>query len=230
MTGPLIASAPLAAGSEPSGAGAGSRRPRPRRPGPVRALWRATLWLAVLVTAYLGVTFVQVWMAAGRHDGGPVDAVVVLGAAQYDGVPSPVFQARLDHAAELYRDGAAPTVVVTGGGQPEDRFTEGTVGYRYLRDQGIPDEDLVVIVDGSNTWESLAAARRPLAEAGLESVLLVSDPYHNLRLLGTADDLGLDAHVDATDSGSSFGRLLRETGAVAVGRIIGYRRLLRFAS
>ena len=196
---------------------------RPRR-------LRTWLVLAVpmIVIAYLGLTFVQVTRATGRDDRDPVDAIVVLGAAQYDGRPSPVLQARLDHALELYREGVARKIVLTGGKQAGDRFTEAFTGFTYLRKAGVPDSDLVVITDGANTWESLAAAARQLKSGDQRDVVMVSDPYHNQRLLGTAVDLGMNGGVSPTERDTDFRHLLAETGAVSLGRLIGYRRLLRF--
>lgn len=196
---------------------------RPRR-------LRTWLVLAVpmIVIAYLGLTFVQVTRATGRDDRDPVDAIVVLGAAQYDGRPSPVLQARLDHALELYREGVARKIVLTGGKQAGDRFTEAFTGFTYLRKAGVPDSDLVVITDGANTWESLAAAARQLKSCDQRDVVMVSDPYHNQRLLGTAGDLGMNGGVSPTERDTDFRHLLAETGAVSLGRLIGYRRLLRF--
>ncbi len=198
-------------------------------PRPRRARWWALLAVPLLVLVYLGVTFVQVRSAAGRDDRSPVDAIVVLGAAQYDGRPSPVLKRRLDHALELYRAGVAPEIVLTGGKRGGDRFTEAFTGFKYLRQAGVPDEALVIISDGANTWESLAAAARQLKAQGDERVVLVSDPYHNERLLGTAGDLGLEAGVSSTEAQPSLRQLAGETLAVGLGRLVGYRRLLRIA-
>ena len=194
-----------------------------------RARWWALLAVPLLVVVYLGVTFVQVRSAAGRDDRTPVGAIVVLGAAQYDGRPSPVLKRRLDHALELYRADVAPEIVLTGGKRDGDRFTEAFTGFKYLRQAGVPAEALVIISDGSNTWESLAAAARQLKAQGEDSVVLVSDPYHNERLLGTAGDLGLEAGVSSTGVEPSLRQLTGETLAVGLGRIVGYRRLLRIA-
>ena len=181
---------------------------------------------------YIGITFVQVWLAS-RHDGAKAaDAIVVLGAAQYDGRPSPVLTARLDHALDLWKQGLAPVIVVTGGKRPGDRFTEATASANYLLERGVPDDKILREVQGTNSWESLAAAARILRERGLSEVILVSDPYHALRIGGIARELGLTAHVSPTrtsglSSGSELKHMVKETGAVALGRIIGYRRLLR---
>ncbi len=173
---------------------------------------------------------------ASRHDGATsADAIVVLGAAQYDGRPSPVLTARLDHALELWQEGLAPIIVVTGGKRPGDRFTEATASANYLLQRGVPDARILREVQGTSSWESLAAAARILRERGLSEVILVSDPYHALRIGGIADELGLIAHVSPTQSSpisgaASFRHMVKETGAVAVGRIIGYRRLLSLES
>jgi len=180
---------------------------------------------------YFGLTFVQVHRAS-THDGArPADAIIVLGAAQYDGVPSPVLQDRLDHALALYEAGLAPRIVLTGGRQEGDRFTEATTGYNYLRDNGVPDSDLLKEVDGHSTWESLAASARFLVARDLTRVVLVSDGYHAYRVEAIAEDLGLDASVSPSDTRLSRSRELRqitrEAVAVSIGRIIGYDRLLR---
>lgn len=198
----------------------------------IRRVLRTGLWLGaavgVLLVLYVVVTFFQVWSASRQEDdSSATDAIVVLGAAQYDGRPSPVFQARLDHAIELYRAGLAGTVVLTGGNQAGDRFTEGYSGYRYLVQQGLPEEALVLEDQGTNTWEQLAAAARILRGRGQTKVLLVSDPYHSYRLEATAEELGLDPQVSPAATGSSFSNLVRETAAVSIGRIIGYGRLER---
>jgi uncharacterized SAM-binding protein YcdF (DUF218 family) len=183
-----------------------------------------------LVAAYLALTFAQVWQASLGDDASPADAIVVLGAAQYDGRPSPVLEARLDHAAALFGQGLAPVVWVTGGRRPGDRFTEATAGALYLHARGVPDAAIRREVSGRNTWESLAAAARYLRAEGTTRVLLVSDPYHSYRLAAIAGELGLDARVAPTPairlSGANrWKALLRETVAVAGGRLVGYRRL-----
>lgn len=187
---------------------------------------RLGLVMAGAVLLYVGVTFVQVWRTSGEDQTRPADAVVVLGAAQYDGHPSPVLRARLDRALELYRDGIAPVVIVTGGKQEGDRFTEAFSGYEYLRDHGIPEGDLFLEVDGTSTYEQLSAARLIMEQQGSASALLVSSPYHSERLLGIAEEVGIPAaHVAPAGTTSSLPSLVRETAAVAAGRIVGYRRL-----
>lgn len=184
--------------------------------------------LAPLV--YLAASLGQVWWASRADYDGAADAIVVLGAAQYNGRPSPVLRARLDHAAELHAEGRAPLIVVTGGGRDGDLTTEAKVGYDYLRDQaGIPDEQLLLEVDGTSTYESLAASARFLVPRQTTEVILVSDPYHAKRASLVAAEVGLEAHVSPTDGAAPLGRLAREAMAVAVGRIVGFHRLERLA-
>lgn len=184
--------------------------------------------LGALSVAYLVFTFVNVWWNARSDSAGPSDAIVVMGAAQYDGTPSPVLRARLDHAVELYEAGFAPLVVVTGGKQVGDRYTQALAGYNYLRSQGIADENILLEVDGDSTYTELAATARILHGRGFERVLLVSDAYHSARLKAIASEVGLKASVSPTETSYGLSQLLRETAAVSAGRIIGFRRLDAF--
>ncbi|MCU0310643.1 MAG: YdcF family protein [Acidimicrobiales bacterium] len=192
---------------------------------------RLVVLLGLLGVLYVGVTFVQVWQASNQDDATPASAIVVMGAAQWNGRPSPVLQARLDHAAQLYRDGAAPIVVVTGGKQIGDAVTQGQSGYRYLREIGLPDEAIKVEVEGTNSYEELSASALIVDQAGTgRNVIVVTDPYHAERVEAIAREVGLDAHVSPTDSSTTLRGLVRETAAVAAGRIVGYRRLSSWLS
>lgn len=193
----------------------------------VRRVLRVGGVLGLVLVVYLGVTFAQVVSASRVDDRARSDAIVVLGAAQYDGRPSPVLRSRLDHALALYRAGVSPTVVLTGGNRPGDRFTEAFAGYRYLAQRGVPRTDLMIVDDGNSTWDSMAATKRVLSRDGTNRVTLVSDSYHSKRLQGIAGELGLTAAVSPTEASPTPPELLRETALVAVGRIVGYGRLLR---
>lgn len=199
-------------------------RPKRRWARSISLIFAGTL---LIVSGYLAVTFGQVWLAARSDGARPSEAIVVLGAAQYDGKPSSVLHKRLDHAVELYRDGYAPIIVVTGGRQESDRFTEASTSARYLLGVGIADSAIRREVSGGSTYESLAATARFLASEGVGSVVLVSDPYHSKRLSQIADEVGLDATVSPTDSAMSPRAMARETLAVGIGRLIGHRRLTR---
>ena len=111
--------------------------------------------LVALGLAYLAVSYWQVWATGRSDEARPVDAIVVMGAAQYDGRPSPQLAARLDHVVDLWPEGLAPLVIVTGGNQPGDRFTEADASAAYLIERGIPADAIVLEGDGSTTWESL---------------------------------------------------------------------------
>lgn len=205
--------------------------PRPARRRRRHLVVRLLFAVLALAATYVLVTFAQVYRAKDHDEARPADAIIVLGAAQYDGRPSPVLQDRLDHALELYEAGLAHEIVLTGGRQTGDRFTEATTGYNYLRDQGVPDEALLKEIGGTNTYESLAAAARFLRARGDTDVVLVTDGYHAFRVGAIAEDLGLDAAVSPTATrlggADELRQIARETLAVSVGRIIGWNRLFR---
>lgn len=201
-----------------------------RRHRIVRRFLRGAAVVVLALFVYYLVSLYQVW-AVGRSDHrDPVDAIVVMGAAQYDGRPSPQLAARLDHVVEMWPEGVAPLVVVTGGNLPGDRFTEAEASASYLVERGIPESAIIGEDEGSNSFESLAGVADLLAQRGLDEVVIVTDPYHSLRSREIAEELGLTARVSSTDTsvvtgGESFTRHLREAGGVAIGRIIGFERL-----
>ena len=191
------------------------------------------LALFALGVAYVGVTFVQVWFASYRNDVDHPQAIIVLGAAQYDGRPSPALKERLDHAYELWQARVAPIIVTTGGKQMGDRFTEASAGADYLIAKGVPDASILREVNGAHTYDSLAAAARFLKERGITRVVLVSDPFHNLRIGAIADEVGLQATESPSQHSPIVGwglakSMMRETAAVSLGRITGFRRLVRW--
>ncbi|MPZ74791.1 MAG: hypothetical protein GEU74_16535, partial [Nitriliruptorales bacterium] len=200
-----------------------------RRMRQMRRASRVIAFVLLGIIVYVGVTMLQVWLSAGRDERRTADAIVVLGAAQYDGDPSPALRARLDHAVTLFEEDLAPVVWVTGGRQPGDRFSEASASSRYLIRHGVPDTAVQLETNGVNTYESLAAAARYLRDRGQHNVLLVSDPWHALRIAATAREVGLRPRVSpaggAQVSENGLRRLTRETGAVALGRLIGFRRL-----
>ena len=136
------------------------------------------------------VNLVQVWRTGEGDQARSVDAIVVMGAAQYDGRPSPQLQARLDHVVELWNLGVAPVVIVTGGNQPGDRFTEASTSAAYLRDAGVPENAILSEDTGRTSWESLQNVAEVAADHGIGSVILVSDPFHSLRIKLMAEELG----------------------------------------
>lgn len=176
--------------------------------------------LAGLVVVAFVATAVRIWQV-GRQDHRPrSDALLVLGAAQYDGRPSATLAARLDHALLLWQQHVAPVVVTVGGNKPGDQFTEAGTGAAYLRQKGIPAADVVAVPAGNDTYASLEAAKPVLTRHGWHSLVLVSDPWHEMRSRAMARDLGFRAATSPTHTGpASHGRvtealyILRETAA-----------------
>lgn len=144
----------------------------------------------VLLTAY--ATY-RIWSQATLDEAAPSSAIVVLGAAQYNGRPSPVFEARLEHAVALYHQGLAPWFVATGGKQPGDRWTEAETARAYAIAHGVPASAILVEDRGRTTLESLSSVARILRARGIGDALFVSDPTHMLRVLRIAEDEGLRA-------------------------------------
>jgi len=185
--------------------------------------------VVALLLIYVGVTFAQVWAASRKDEARPSQAIVVFGAAQYNGRPSRVLAARLDHAADLYRRRIAPVIVVTGGSLPGDRYSEATVSAAYLHHRDVPDEDILREVSGRSTWESMLAASRFLRARNIRRVVLVSDPFHSYRITAIAREVGLDARASPTRTSTIKGvtelrYMARETAAVAIARVVGFRR------
>jgi uncharacterized SAM-binding protein YcdF (DUF218 family) len=154
--------------------------------------------LAVVIAA--GAATFQIWRQGGRDEQRPADAIVVLGAAQYDGRPSPVFEARLDHAVDLWHRGLAKAFVVTGGKLPGDRMTEAAVARAYAIEHGVPEDAIFGEDQAHNTLTSLTAVADELRTRDMRSAIFVSDPTHMLRVLRIADDLGIDGFGSPTTS------------------------------
>jgi uncharacterized SAM-binding protein YcdF (DUF218 family) len=158
----------------------------------VKRFFVALAIVLVVVLAYPSWLAVRIWQQSHHDEQHSADAIVVLGAAQYNGDPSPVFRARLNHAAFLYELGMSPKVIVTGGKLPGDNFTEAEAGNKYLvSDKGVPAE-AISEVEGNTTWESLQQVADAVEQQDIDSLLLVSDPLHSYRLKKMANDLGFD--------------------------------------
>lgn len=200
---------------------------------PMRLVALGASALVGLAIVYLLFNIFQVFQAGRDHGADTADAIVVLGAAQYDGRPSPQLEARLDHVLTLYGDGVSPIVVVTGGNQPGDRFTEAEASRRYLVDAGIPDDAILDEDEGRTTYESLDNVAELLVAATGDrrpEVVLVTDPYHAKRSELTAGEVGLDADASAAPDSvvrgwTSVRRHVVEGAGVAVGRLIGFDAL-----
>jgi len=187
--------------------------------GDIGRLLLATLVGVTLLAAY---TTFRIWQQGDRDDRAvPVDAVVVLGAAQYDGVPSDVFRARITHAIELVLNGVADRLVVTGGRLPGDRFSEAGVARALALANGIPADHILAETTGRDTRSSLVNVAEVLRREGLHRALFVSDRTHMLRVLVIARELGIEAYGSPTassptdvDAWNRFYSTLRELGAL----------------
>ncbi len=196
-------------------------------------LLRFVLRIIVVVVAaavvYVGVTAAQVWLTGRHYDPHPAQAIVVMGAAQYDGSPSPDLRARLDEALLLWRQHLAPLIAVTGSKQPGDQYTEAQAGATYLELHGVPAAD-VLEAGGRDSWSNLADAAPLLTARHATDVLLVTDPFHEDRSLAIATDVGLHASPTPTQTSPIRGWSVvpyyaKEAVGVALGRIIGFDHL-----
>jgi uncharacterized SAM-binding protein YcdF (DUF218 family) len=192
---------------------------------------RLVLIGGLAAVATVGYAALRVWDQGQQDDRRPADAVVVLGAAQYDGRPSPVFAARIDHAIELVRAGVAPRLVVTGGKAEGDRTTEAATARDYAVARGVRPNAILVEDRSRTTLESIRGVADLLDEAGLRSAVFVSDRTHMLRVLRMASDAGIEAWGSPTttsplerDLVASADALVHELGALAVYLVTGGSR------
>lgn len=175
----------------------------------MRNVRRAVLVVVLALIAYPLWLGFRVWDQSHSDEVYFSDAIVVLGAAQYDGRPSPVFKARLDHALFLYEEGVADTVIVTGGKQKGDRFTEAAAGEMYLEESAVPSTSILAEAEGRTTYQSLQAVHEIAQEYGIDRALFVSDPLHSERIKRMATDLGFEK---AYTSPASYVELQRSRG------------------
>lgn len=195
----------------------------------VRFFLRLVLLVVAVVLLYLAVTAVQVWLTGRRYEPRPAGAIVVMGAAQYNGVPSPDLASRLDEAKQLWRQGLAPAIMVTGSREPGDHYTEAEASARYLLNDGIPGRDIYES-GGNDSWQNLATAAPLVRAHGDGTVLIVTDPFHEDRSLAIASSLGLTPYPTPTHTSpitgfSTVPYYAKETIGVALGRIVGFQRL-----
>jgi uncharacterized SAM-binding protein YcdF (DUF218 family) len=164
---------------------------RPRRHWVLRLVALA----AVAGVAWFGAVCVQIVRQASRQEIHPADAIVVFGAAEYAGRPSPVYRARLDHAFSLFQRGVAPVVITTGGAGDDPSFNEGGVGHDYLMKRGIPDANLIAETQGANTAQSAERVGVILRTNHMHSCAAVSDEYHVFRIRRLLEHEGVQVYV-----------------------------------
>lgn len=184
-------------------------------------LRRAVSGTLLMVVLVIGGTALRVWQVARADDREHADIILVLGAAQYNGKPSAIFEARLRHAKQLYQEGVAKTIVTTGGNRVGDNYTEAYAGQLWLQAAGVPSADTFAVREGSDTLGSLRATAIQARQHGWHTAVLVSDPWHSLRSRTMAKDQGLDAWTSPTHTGpvvrarlTQLMYIYRETGAL----------------
>jgi len=194
--------------------------------------WALTIALALvtLIVVYFAVTFVQVWLTSRQYDPHPAGAILVMGAAQYDCVPSPDLRARLDQAARLYEQGYSHLIMVTGNKQPGDKCTEAQSSAMYLEQvKHVPAADILQ-AGGDDSYQNIADAQRVLADHHVHSVLVTTDPFHEDRSMAIASSLSLTPSPTPTQSSpitgwSTVPYFVKEGVGVGFGRIIGFNHL-----
>lgn len=159
-----------------------------------RTFWNAAALAGTLFMTFLVYVSIRIEQQAGLDEAQPADVILVLGAAEYRGRPSPVFRARLDHAFELYQRKLAPRIMTTGGAGGDPIFTEGGVGRSYLISRGVPSEAIIVETEGESTVHSTALAGEIMRRMELHSVIVVSDGYHVYRVKKMLQSRGLKAY------------------------------------
>lgn len=159
-----------------------------------------TILVVILSLGLLLVGILCLWIyeEGSRDEATKADAIVVLGAAQWDGQPSPVLKARLDHAISLYNKGLAPSMILTGGVGEGEQLSEAEVSKNYVLKRSIPDFSILMEQRGHTSLQSIKAAKQIMDERGMESAILVSDPFHMLRILRMAKDCGIQAYGSPT--------------------------------
>ncbi|MFG1792243.1 YdcF family protein [Nocardia sp. NPDC049149] len=196
-------------------------RPRGAGAGAFRWFRRLLVGSVLMGLVLVGGTAFRVWQVARIDDYATADAIVVLGAAQYSGTPSTVFEARLDQAYKLFRLGVAPRVITVGGKQEGDLYTEAASGKNYLQSRGVPGDKILAVETGSDTLRSVEAVANAMKARDMSAAVLVSDPWHSLRTRTMARDEGIDAWTAPTRTGpavytreSQAHGIARETGAL----------------
>jgi uncharacterized SAM-binding protein YcdF (DUF218 family) len=196
---------------------------------PLRFALRIVSLLLTAILLYLAVSLVQVWLTSRHYDPRPAGAIMVMGAAEYNGVPSPDLQARLDEAVKLFRKGDASVIMVTGGREKGDVYTESEASMSYLLKQGVLAADILQ-AGGDNTYENVAEAAPILLARHETTVLVTTDPFHEDRSMAISSSFGLTPFPTPTQTSpikgwSTVPYFLKEGVGVGLGRIIGFNHL-----
>ena len=196
---------------------------------PLRLAWRILSLLVAAILIYFAVTLVQVWLTSRHYDPHQAGAIMVMGAAEYNGTPSPDLMARLNEAATLFHQGKASLIVLTGGKEAGDVYTESEAGAAYLRGKGISAND-ILRAGGDNTYENVADAAPLLLARRASTVLVTTDPFHEDRSMAISSSFGLTPSPTPTRTSpikgwSTVPYFLKEAVGVGLGRILGFNHL-----
>ncbi len=185
-----------------------------------RAIFAAFIFLLIVFAVYLGVITSRIWRTARIDQARPAAAIVVFGAAEYRGRPSPVLRARIDHALSLYRVGFAPKIITTGGPGGDPNFTEASVERNYLVEHGVPSEDVIMEDESTSTSETVLNVAEIMARNNLHTCIVVSDGYHLFRILRLFRQKGITAYGSPREERAyfSFGTRVR----ITVKEVFGY--------
>jgi uncharacterized SAM-binding protein YcdF (DUF218 family) len=196
---------------------------------PLRLALRVISLLLTALVVYFGVSLVQVWLTSRQYDPHTADAILVMGAAQYNGVPSPDLAARLNEALKLFNNKDSSLIVLTGGKEKGDVYTESEAGTTYLHSRGVPLADILQ-AGGNSTYQNVADAAPELLFRHATTVLVTTDPFHEDRSMAISSALGLIPSPTPTRTSpiqgwSTVPYFLKEAVGVGLGRIIGFNHL-----
>jgi uncharacterized SAM-binding protein YcdF (DUF218 family) len=196
---------------------------------PLRLVLRIFSLFVVALVVYFAVSLVQVWLTSRQYDPHTADAIMVMGAAQYNGVPSPDLAARLNEALKLFNDKDSSLIIVTGGKEKGDVYTESEAGARYLESMKVPAAD-ILRAGGNTTYQNVADAAPQLLARHATTVLVTTDPFHEDRSMAISSSFGLAPSPTPTQTSpikgwSTVPYFLKEAVGVGLGRIVGFNHL-----
>ena len=197
--------------------------------GPAKLVIKIVTWFLTAVVVYYAICFAQVYLTSRESTTQNTTAIVVFGTTEDNGVPSPTLAARLNQAVILWENHRAPLVVVTGGKQPADVYSEAQVSATYLEQHGVP-RSKIIVGSGSDTWQNVASVEAAMKAAGITTVMCVTDGFHEYRAMAILSNQGFTplpspSTTSPITGGAVWNQMFVEAGEVAVGRIIGYHTL-----
>jgi uncharacterized SAM-binding protein YcdF (DUF218 family) len=196
---------------------------------PLRLILRIVSLIVAAIILYFGITLLQVWLTSRQYDPHPAGAIMVMGAAEYNGTPTLDLQARLQEALILFHKGDANLIMVTGSREKGDLDTEAGASKTYLEQRGVPAADILE-AGGTNSYDNVAEAAPQLIARHATSVLVTTDPFHEDRSMAISSSLGLMPSPTPTRTSpitgwSTVPYFMKEAVGVGLGRIVGFNHL-----